>query len=200
MFISAGFDAHERDHLHSEKDTQITEFDYQWVTENLVRIANQCCKGRIISVMEGGYNSNAGPVSPLGQSVQYHVNALLTTGKEPYNETLVSEGKSLEELEKLRRSNLKKRRQPANIDMIEGITLRKRRRLNEENYSQQQFLNPDLASNQFEVVENDLESSYLNVQQEQQHLEHIVHQQEVGNNMDENQIEYELDFEEGPSQ
>ena len=85
IFVSAGFDAHERDHLHSSKDTQITEFDYQWVTENLVRIANQCCSGRIVSVLEGGYNTNAGPLSPLGQSIQYHVRALLTTGLDSYN-------------------------------------------------------------------------------------------------------------------
>lgn len=33
IFISAGFDAHEKDHLHTSGDTEISEFDYQWVTE-----------------------------------------------------------------------------------------------------------------------------------------------------------------------
>lgn len=79
ILISAGFDAHERDHLHSRRDTQITEFDYKWVTENLVKIANQCCQGRIVSVLEGGYNTNAGPISPLAQSIQFHVRALLSS-------------------------------------------------------------------------------------------------------------------------
>jgi acetoin utilization deacetylase AcuC-like enzyme len=35
IFCSAGFDAHELDHIHGEGDTTITEFDYQWLTENL---------------------------------------------------------------------------------------------------------------------------------------------------------------------
>lgn len=43
IFISAGFDAHEKDHIHSDTDTKITEFEYQWVTEQLNKVANQCC-------------------------------------------------------------------------------------------------------------------------------------------------------------
>ena len=35
IFISAGFDAHENDHIHGDKDTTINEFDYEWLTENL---------------------------------------------------------------------------------------------------------------------------------------------------------------------
>ncbi len=33
IFISAGFDAHEKDHLHNSNDTRITEFEYKWITE-----------------------------------------------------------------------------------------------------------------------------------------------------------------------
>ncbi len=40
IFISAGFDAHERDPIHSRGDTGVTEFDYKWVTEQLQKIAN----------------------------------------------------------------------------------------------------------------------------------------------------------------
>jgi len=39
-------------------------------------IANRYCEGRIVSVLEGGYNSRAGYFSPLAQSVLAHVNAL----------------------------------------------------------------------------------------------------------------------------
>ena len=35
IFCSAGFDAHEHDQIHSFGDTTISEFDYQWLTENL---------------------------------------------------------------------------------------------------------------------------------------------------------------------
>jgi acetoin utilization deacetylase AcuC-like enzyme len=79
ILVSAGFDAHERDHLHSRGETQINEFDYQWLTENLQKIANKCAQGRLVSVLEGGYNTNIGPISPLAQSVQYHVRAMLHT-------------------------------------------------------------------------------------------------------------------------
>lgn len=33
ILISAGFDAHEKDHIHMDTDTQINEFDYKWVTQ-----------------------------------------------------------------------------------------------------------------------------------------------------------------------
>lgn len=56
----------------------MTEFEYQWVTEKLVQIANRMCSGRLLSVFEGGYSTNAGPISPLAQSVTYHVRALMT--------------------------------------------------------------------------------------------------------------------------
>ena len=65
IFCSAGFDAHELDAIHNQNDTTVTEFDYQWLTENLQKIANQFAKGRIISCFEGGYNIKLGPISPL---------------------------------------------------------------------------------------------------------------------------------------
>ena len=40
ILVSAGFDAHEEDQIHSPGDTTITEFDYAWLTENLQKIAN----------------------------------------------------------------------------------------------------------------------------------------------------------------
>jgi len=54
LFISAGFDAHRHDligqlNLHSD--------DYIWITEKLLGIANIYCKGRVVSVLEGGYNT-----------------------------------------------------------------------------------------------------------------------------------------------
>jgi acetoin utilization deacetylase AcuC-like enzyme len=79
ILISAGFDAHERDHLHRPRETMITEFDYQWITAELVKVANRFCEGRLISVLEGGYNTNLGPLSPLAMSVAAHVRALLNT-------------------------------------------------------------------------------------------------------------------------
>jgi acetoin utilization deacetylase AcuC-like enzyme len=75
ILISAGFDGHVRDRLASG-EWDITEDDYYWVTEKLVAIANTYCKGRIVSVLEGGYNTKGGWLSPLAQCVASHVRAL----------------------------------------------------------------------------------------------------------------------------
>ena len=56
VMISAGFDAHREDQLAT---LQFTEHDYQWMTEDIVRVANDHCSGKIVSVLEGGYNLDA---------------------------------------------------------------------------------------------------------------------------------------------
>lgn len=68
LLISAGFDAHKDDPLASLK---LVESDYQWLTKQLMLIADECCSGRIISTLEGGYDLNA-----LAASVATHVACL----------------------------------------------------------------------------------------------------------------------------
>ncbi|MEQ1637879.1 MAG: histone deacetylase family protein [Methylococcales bacterium] len=68
LFISAGFDAHKDDPLAS---INLVEEDFRWVTQALMGIADQYCQGRLISVLEGGYNLNA-----LATSVAVHVKTL----------------------------------------------------------------------------------------------------------------------------
>ncbi|WFP51475.1 histone deacetylase family protein [Methylomonas sp. EFPC3] len=69
VLISAGFDAHKDDPLAS---LRLTEADYHWLTEQLRAIAEDYCQGRLISVLEGGYNLRA-----LANSVAAHVAALM---------------------------------------------------------------------------------------------------------------------------
>eukprot|EP00536_Pseudo-nitzschia_multiseries_P008862 jgi/Psemu1/257624/estExt_Genewise1Plus.C_2340034 len=59
IFVSAGFDAHKRDSMNFGY-VGMVEDDYEWVTEQLVRLANTCCNGRIVSVLEGGYKIHDG--------------------------------------------------------------------------------------------------------------------------------------------
>jgi acetoin utilization deacetylase AcuC-like enzyme len=33
----------------------LVEEDFEWITNNLIRIANSCCEGRVVSALEGGY-------------------------------------------------------------------------------------------------------------------------------------------------
>lgn len=53
IYISAGFDAHVNDPL---ADLALTTQDYAWITEFIKETANNCCSGRIISSLEGGYH------------------------------------------------------------------------------------------------------------------------------------------------
>ncbi len=69
ILISAGFDAHKEDPLAYLK---LTEDDYRWVTAEIMKMANEFSKGRIVSTLEGGYNFDA-----LGRSVAEHVRVLL---------------------------------------------------------------------------------------------------------------------------
>ncbi len=69
IFISAGFDAHKLDPLAS---IQLEADDYKWVTDELCNIAEECSGGRVISVLEGGYN-----LSALTASAIAHVGSLL---------------------------------------------------------------------------------------------------------------------------
>ena len=56
ILVSAGFDAHADDPLAS---LNFTEEDYGWATGEIVRIAEGCCAGRVVSTLEGGYNLEA---------------------------------------------------------------------------------------------------------------------------------------------
>jgi acetoin utilization deacetylase AcuC-like enzyme len=69
ILVSAGFDAHADDPLAS---LQLEESDYAWVTTEILRIAAECCRGRVASVLEGGYD-----LSALAASAAAHVEALM---------------------------------------------------------------------------------------------------------------------------
>ncbi len=68
LLISAGFDAHRDDPL---AELEFETDDYAWVTRELCDIAAECCEGRVVSVLEGGYN-----LSALAASVAAHVSVL----------------------------------------------------------------------------------------------------------------------------
>ena len=72
IFVSAGFDAHRDDEL---SHLAWTDHDYAWVTRQIVAEANRHAGGRIISVLEGGYDLLA-----LARSVEQHVRELLEVG------------------------------------------------------------------------------------------------------------------------
>ena len=69
MIISAGFDAHIRDPLAS---LNLTEADFAWATRKLMDIADDSGQGRVVSMLEGGYDLDG-----LSRSVAAHVIALM---------------------------------------------------------------------------------------------------------------------------
>jgi len=74
IFISAGFDGHSNDLIGC---CEYSDEDYVWMTQELMKVANRCCKGRIVSVLEGGYNTRAGVLSPFASCVRSHIRTLM---------------------------------------------------------------------------------------------------------------------------
>jgi acetoin utilization deacetylase AcuC-like enzyme len=75
VIISAGFDAHRRDPL---ANINLDAADFAWVTQKLMDIAEASAGGRIVSVLEGGYD-----LQGLQESVAAHVTALMGTTSKP---------------------------------------------------------------------------------------------------------------------
>ena len=68
IFISAGFDGHREDDM---GQLGLTESDFAWMTQRIKDIAKRYSKGRIVSLLEGGY-----VMSPLARSVEAHIRVL----------------------------------------------------------------------------------------------------------------------------
>lgn len=68
VLISAGFDAHRDDPL---GQIQLSTSAFAWMTQQLIAVAEHHAAGRIISVLEGGYN-----LSRLGECVAVHLDEL----------------------------------------------------------------------------------------------------------------------------
>ncbi|MEI8197343.1 MAG: histone deacetylase [Phycisphaerae bacterium] len=68
VLISAGFDAHMYDPL---GHLRLSSVGYAWMTRQLKNLAQTACNGRLISVLEGGYD-----VQALAWSVQTHLEVL----------------------------------------------------------------------------------------------------------------------------
>jgi acetoin utilization deacetylase AcuC-like enzyme len=69
IVISAGFDAHMRDPL---ANLEFSEADFGWATRKIMEVADKTAQGRVISVLEGGYD-----LEGLSRSAAAHVIALM---------------------------------------------------------------------------------------------------------------------------
>lgn len=71
ILVSAGFDAHYRDPL---GHLEVQDEDYQWITDELTGLAHDCSGGKIISLLEGGYDLDG-----LASASKAHVERLLAS-------------------------------------------------------------------------------------------------------------------------
>ena len=67
IFISAGFDGHKME-LINQNSMLLQENDFGYIAEQIQFVANKFCQGRLVAVLEGGYNANTGIISPFAQS------------------------------------------------------------------------------------------------------------------------------------
>lgn len=68
VLVSAGFDAHELDPL---GQLELKDEDYGWITAEIRKIAESHCAGKVVSMLEGGYDLDA-----LATASAAHVRAL----------------------------------------------------------------------------------------------------------------------------
>jgi len=69
IVISAGFDAHQRDPL---ANLNLVEADFAWATQKIMEVAQASANGRVVSMLEGGYD-----LEGLSNSAAAHVSALM---------------------------------------------------------------------------------------------------------------------------
>ena len=69
IFVSAGFDAHRDDEM---SYVCLTDADFRWVIEEIMQVAETHSSGRIVSVLEGGYETHC-----LARCVEAHMRVLM---------------------------------------------------------------------------------------------------------------------------
>jgi acetoin utilization deacetylase AcuC-like enzyme len=69
ILISAGFDAHRLDPL---AGVQLEDEDFGMLTRGVLRVADELCEGRVVSVLEGGYD-----LKGLSGGVEQHLREML---------------------------------------------------------------------------------------------------------------------------
>lgn len=69
LFVSAGFDGHREDDMST---LRLVEADYEWVTQQVMQVAQRHAQGRVVSCLEGGYD-----LSSLARSAAAHVKVLM---------------------------------------------------------------------------------------------------------------------------
>jgi acetoin utilization deacetylase AcuC-like enzyme len=69
IFVSAGFDAHQDDDM---SGVSLVDADFRWISEQIVNLSEDSAAGRVVSVLEGGYELDS-----LARCVESHIRVLM---------------------------------------------------------------------------------------------------------------------------
>ena len=176
IFISAGFDGHKYESI-NESNMLLLENDFGYIAEQIQFVANKTCNGKVVAVLEGGYNVNTGIISPFVQSVfkfirhmNVGINILqdfdwkLTNHKREdlYNEEMeLYKNKFKEELE-----NEEKGNKPRRSERLRHIKLNEEKKLEEKkafdemnkinNEIKKEELKDNIDSNKEDVIKDEI--------------------------------------------
>ena len=131
------------------------------------KIANKHCKGRLISVLEGGYNIQGNIMSPLAQSVALHVDYLRNRSKKIYQELSKKEMEFLAEFDEKKEEE---RKQTSYVREKEDYQRNKRTKREPEKVEEADMVDIEveedvvpIANNIVDSLENTIKSNPNNV-------------------------------------
>eukprot|EP01025_Chloroclados_australasicus_P038965 TRINITY_DN4021_c0_g1_i16.p1 TRINITY_DN4021_c0_g1~~TRINITY_DN4021_c0_g1_i16.p1 ORF type:complete len:942 (+),score=61.89 TRINITY_DN4021_c0_g1_i16:57-2882(+) len=120
IFMSSGFDAHRKDCI-NDGHIGLTERNFEWITDQIVQVANRCCSGRVVSVLEGGYAIQGGPVSAFARSVQIHVQTLADGSKRKWDPQEAEKERQKEILDKQERQRLQSQERLQRLQEMQAL-------------------------------------------------------------------------------
>ena len=155
IFISAGFDGHKDDIIggmaaikNNHVPAGYTEDDYVWATHEVLKIAHRRCSGRVVSVLEGGYDVRF-ETNSLAKSIAAHIDAMVIWS--PPEESALSTTKIKEEVETP--SIDQSMEEASTIMKVEDVVVNHPTNI-EESSSSQIITNPSLEQNLVEQETN----------------------------------------------
>ena len=136
IFISAGFDGHENEDLTTDI-SRLSETDFSWITRKIKELANAYCNGRLVSVLEGGYNLSGGIMSPFSQSVNSHVSELRSRSCKKYKSNTEEELKEFMEIDQKEEEERIKKNKERQAEILKLM----------------QRIKNELGSNEYELID-----------------------------------------------
>eukprot|EP01023_Acetabularia_acetabulum_P012426 TRINITY_DN15823_c0_g3_i1.p1 TRINITY_DN15823_c0_g3~~TRINITY_DN15823_c0_g3_i1.p1 ORF type:complete len:771 (-),score=136.14 TRINITY_DN15823_c0_g3_i1:445-2460(-) len=168
IFISAGFDAHRKDSINDDF-IGLTERHFEWITDEIVQVANRCCLGRVVSVLEGGYAIQGGAVSAFARSVQIHVQTLAAGSNKKWNPEEAEIERQKERVKKEERLQLQREQQVMMMQEAELLA----REIDQDNLIPKSNKRSRTSSLDYAALNRQWEEQLHNQVQEENEIENV---------------------------